>query len=231
VDCRPRPTTRPDGDEGRRSPDDPPRNSPQKLGRAPHQQSNQLTMHTRGIQSLPRLLPGMLPRLWTFALRLSGDRHDAEDLLQRACVRGLERAHQLQPGTAPLSWMFSIVQSMWINELRARNVRSRSGLEWNDNFLLTVADPAVRTPEETLLNGEIIAAVERLPEPQRNVMLLVAVEGLSYAEAAAMLDVPIGTIMSRLSRARQTVAAHFDGSDAPAKRLREEGSAIASIEE
>jgi len=120
---------------------------------------------------------------------------------------------------------------MWINELRARNVRSRSGLEWNDNFLLTVADPAARTPEETLLNGEIIAAVERLPEPQRNVMLLVAVEGLSYAEAAAMLDVPIGTIMSRLSRARQTVAAHFDGSDAPAKRLREEGSAIASIEE
>jgi RNA polymerase sigma-70 factor (ECF subfamily) len=128
----------------------------------------------------------------------------------------------LQPGTAPLSWMFSIVHSTWINELRARNVRSRSSMEWDDNFLETVADPDARNPEDMLLSGEIIAAVERLPEAQRIVMLLVAVEGLSYAEAADVLEVPIGTVMSRLSRARQTIGAQFgprdDAAASPPKR-------------
>lgn len=175
-------------------------------------------MSTADVETLPSLLPGMLPRLWAFSLRLCGNQHDAEDVLQRACVRGLERAHQLQPGTSPLSWMFSIVHSTWINELRARNVRSRSSMEWDDNFLETVPDPGARDPEAIVMSGEIIAAVERLPEAQRIVMLLVAVEGLSYSEAAQVLDVPIGTIMSRLSRARQTIGAQFGTREAPAAR-------------
>ncbi len=83
---------------------------------------------------LPSVLPEMLPRLWAFALRISRDKHDAEDLLQRACVRALERSHQLQPGTSPLSWMYSIVQSTWVNELRARNARGRSSMEWERQF-------------------------------------------------------------------------------------------------
>jgi RNA polymerase sigma-70 factor (ECF subfamily) len=162
---------------------------------------------------LPGLLPALLPRLWAFALRLSGDQHDAEDLVQRACVRALERAHQLQPDTSPLSWMFSIVHSTWINEVRARGVRSRWGMDWDDSLLDTVADSNMRTPEENVMNGQIIKAVEQLPETQRAVMLLVAVEGLSYGEAAEVLDVPVGTIMSRLSRARQAVGALFDQND------------------
>jgi RNA polymerase sigma-70 factor, ECF subfamily len=173
-------------------------------------------MSTVEVNDLGSLLPEMLPRLWAFSMRMCGNRHDAEDLLQRACVRGLERAHQLQPGTAPLSWMFSIVHSTWINELRARKVRSRSDMEWDDALLQTVPDPSVRTPEQYLLNAEIIMAVEQLPEAQRDVMLLVAVEGLSYAEAAKALDVPQGTIMSRMSRARQAIAARFaDNATAP----------------
>jgi RNA polymerase sigma-70 factor, ECF subfamily len=158
---------------------------------------------------LPSLLPEMLPRLWAFALRICGDRHDAEDLVQRACVRALERAHQLQPDTAPLSWMFSIVHSTWINELRARNVRARSGMEWDDDFLETVADPHARTPEQNVMNSQIVSAVQRLPETQRVVMLLVAVEGLSYKEAADTLGTPVGTVMSRLARARKTIASQF----------------------
>jgi RNA polymerase sigma-70 factor, ECF subfamily len=162
---------------------------------------------------LPGLLPSMLPRLWAFALRISGDRHDAEDLVQRACVRALERAHQLQPDTSPLSWMFSIVHSTWINEVRARGVRSRWGMDWDDSLLETIEDSNVRTPEQNAMNGQVIAAVERLPETQRVVMLLIAVEGLSYGEAAEVLGVPVGTIMSRLSRARQAVGALFDQND------------------
>ncbi|MBN3730246.1 RNA polymerase sigma factor [Burkholderia sp. Tr-20390] len=163
---------------------------------------------------LSAMLPAMLPRLWTFALRISGDRHDAEDLVQSACVRALERAHQLRPGTAPLSWMFSIVQSIWLNELRARSVRRRSGMDWDDDLLETVADPAAPTLEQQALDAQIVRAVQQLPEAQRVVMLLVAVKGLSYDEAAEALGVPVGTIMSRLSRARQTIGALFgDGKD------------------
>lgn len=162
---------------------------------------------------LANLLPQMLPRLWAFALRISGDQHDAEDLVQRACVRALERAHQLQPGTSPLSWMFSIVQSIWINEVRARNVRSRSGMEWDDAFLETISDPNTRTPEQNAMDGQIVSAVQRLPEAQRAVMLLVAVEGFSYSEAAEILNVPLGTVMSRLSRARQAIGALFSDRD------------------
>jgi RNA polymerase sigma-70 factor (ECF subfamily) len=101
--------------------------------------------------------------------------------------------------------MFSIVHSTWINEVRARSVRSRSGIEWDDSLLETVADPSAPGPELDALVREIIGAVERLPEAQRVVLLLVAVEGLSYSEAARLLGVPIGTVMSRLSRARQSV--------------------------
>jgi RNA polymerase sigma-70 factor (ECF subfamily) len=162
-------------------------------------------------EDLSSVLPDMLPRLWAFALRISGDRHDAEDLVQRACLRALERSHQLLPDSSPLSWMFSIIQSIWINELRARSVRSRSRLEWHDSFLETVADPYARTPEDDVMNRQIVSTVEQLPEAQRVVMLLVAVEGLSYSEAAQALGVPIGTIMSRLSRARQTIGALFSG--------------------
>ncbi|TKC86926.1 sigma-70 family RNA polymerase sigma factor [Trinickia terrae] len=165
---------------------------------------------------LPSMLPEMLPRLWAFALRIAGDKHDAEDLVQRACVRALERAHQLRPDTAPLSWMFSIVHTTWINELRMRSVRRRSSMEWDDGVLENVADPAGQTPETALMHGQIIDAVQRLPETQRVVMLLVAVEGLSYQEAADALGVPIGTIMSRLSRARQAIGAQFAARGGPA---------------
>jgi RNA polymerase sigma-70 factor (ECF subfamily) len=160
-------------------------------------------------EELSAMLPHMLPRLWAFALRLSKDRYDAEDLVQRACVRALERAQQLQPDTAPLSWMYSIVHSAWISELRARRVRRVARIDWNDDFMNDLPDPVDKGPEMQLIQTQIIGAVERLPDAQRMVMLLVAVEGLSYQQAADVLGVPIGTVMSRLSRARQAVGAMF----------------------
>ena len=154
-------------------------------------------------------LPALLPRLWRFALRLAGDRHDAEDLVQRACVRALERRSQLQPGTSTLSWLFSIVHSVWLNEVRARQIRSHGSMQWSEELADTVPDTGASNPEEYTLHQQVISAVEKLPDAQRTVMLLVAVEGLSYREAATVLDVPIGTVMSRLARARLTIGASF----------------------
>ena len=117
--------------------------------------------------------------------------------------------------------MFSIVYSVWLNEVRAQQTRRHGCIQWSEDLAETVADPAALSPETYTLHRQIISAVERLPEAQRAVMLLVAVEGLSYREAATALDVPIGTVMSRLARARQTIGELFvapmaDGSRASA---------------
>lgn len=163
----------------------------------------------RAEDGLSAALPALLPRLWRFALRLAGDRHDAEDLLQRTCLRALERRHQLRPGTSPLSWMFSIAHSVWLNEVRSRQIRNHASMQWNENLLETLADTSAPDPETDALHRQILGAVGRLPDAQRAVMLLVAVEGLSYREAAEALEVPIGTIMSRLARARLTIGEAF----------------------
>src|SRR5437764_12502219 len=91
---------------------------------------------------LPAVLPTLLPRLWRFALRLTQNQHDAEDLVQRACVRALERRNQLQAGTSTLSWLFSIVHSTWMNELRSRSIRSRGIMHRQDEVSDAFADPA-----------------------------------------------------------------------------------------
>ncbi|GAB2919895.1 sigma-70 family RNA polymerase sigma factor [Paraburkholderia jirisanensis] len=158
---------------------------------------------------LPGLLPGLLPRLLVFANRLSTNRHDAEDLVQLACVRALERSHQLDRESGVLNWMYTIVRTTWVNEVRTRAVRKRSGVEWDDELLNNIADPNAAPPEQTVFLHQMLGAVRRLPDSQRIVMQLIDVEGFSYQEAAKALDVRTGTIMSRLSRARQNIQEKF----------------------
>ncbi|CAB3769708.1 RNA polymerase sigma factor [Paraburkholderia solisilvae] len=156
---------------------------------------------------LPQLLPNLLPRLWGFALRLSGNRQDAEDLVQRTCLRALERQHQLKPDSSPHSWLFAIAHTIWLNEIRARGIRNRTHVAWDDALLEVIADPAAPSPETLVMHRQIVRAVAHLPHAQRTVLLLVAVEGFTYSEAAATLGVPIGTVMSRLARARRSIGA------------------------
>lgn len=169
-------------------------------------------------------LPGMLPRLWRFALRLTRNTHDAEDLLQRACVRALERRAQWKPHTAMHSWLFAVMHSIWLNDMRSQQLRARClSPQSTDGDLDWVADPAAVDPSSTLFFRELVAAVQALPDAQRSVMLLVAVEGLSYQEAADTLDIPIGTVMSRLFRARQTMGATF-GQQPSSRALASQGA-------
>lgn len=153
-------------------------------------------------------LPGELPRLWRFAIRLTRHREDAQDLVQRSCVRALERQHQWNPQTPALPWLYSIVHSIWLNELAARQLRLVGRVDF-DAAGDAVADLAAADPQMTLLYRQVVRAVEALPNPQRVVMLLVAVEGFSYREASDVLGVPIGTVMSRLSRARLAISERF----------------------
>lgn len=144
-------------------------------------------------------LPAHLTRLWRYGLVLSGDGSTAEDLVQATCVRALERSRQFKLGTRLDRWLFSILRSIWLNELRARRIRKGQGLVTAEEAL--VVDGA-RQIEMNILAAEVFTEVRALPEAQRETLLLVYVEGFSYREAAEALKVPIGTVMSRLAVAR-----------------------------
>ncbi|HYP37230.1 MAG TPA: RNA polymerase sigma factor, partial [Stellaceae bacterium] len=134
-----------------------------------------------------------------FARGLSGSVADADDLVQAACERALARQHQFQEGTRFDSWMFRIVQTIWIDQVRSRDVRKEDGDIAEDRL---GSDEPARRVEARLALDEVRRALDRLPPDQRTALLLVTVEGLSYKEAAEVVQVPVGTIMSRLARAR-----------------------------
>ncbi|WP_254440666.1 RNA polymerase sigma factor [Ruegeria sp. HKCCA6837] len=143
-------------------------------------------------------------RVWRFALALSGASDVADDLLQATCLRALERNHQATPHNRLDSWLMTICRSIWLNEVRSRSVRRAQALS------VTPEADLVATGSDTETNifvTEVFTQVMQLPEAQRETVLLVFVEGYSYREAAALLEVPIGTIMSRLSNARQKLKA------------------------
>lgn len=144
-------------------------------------------------------LVAVLPRLRRFARGLTGSSVEADDLVQAACERALARRHQFQEGTRFDSWMFRIVQTIWIDQIRSREVRKSDGDIGDDRL---GSDEPVRRVEARLTLAEVRRAVDRLTPDQRAALLLVTVEGLSYKEAAEVVDVPVGTIMSRLARAR-----------------------------
>ncbi len=156
-----------------------------------------------------------LTRLWRYALVLSRQRDVADDLVQATCVRALERAGQFAAGTRLDRWLFAILHSIWLNEIRSRRVRMGQGFVDADDAL--VFDGAHET-ETHILAGQVLKQVQALPEAQRTAVFLAYVEGLSYREVADVLDVPIGTVMSRLAAARAKLA---DGMGPPdgARRL------------
>jgi RNA polymerase sigma-70 factor, ECF subfamily len=165
-----------------------------------------------GVALLRETLPMVLPRLRRFARTLTRNVHDADDLAQVALERALLRAAQWrapasgatleQIETAVRSWMFGIVKNAWIDNRRAHQRERRVVI--GDDGMTEVADGSHSALEEGL---SIAAAMERLPEEQRLAVSLVLIEGLSYEEAAAIMEVPVGTLTSRLSRGREALAA------------------------
>ncbi|MCC3720166.1 RNA polymerase sigma factor [Rouxiella badensis] len=142
-----------------------------------------------------------LARLWRYAMVLSKKRDVADDLVQATCVRALERAQQIKEGSPIDRWFFSILHSIWINEVRAQQVRRGQGFVDIDELNAT----PVEFDNQRQAN-QVMQRVNQLPEAQRNAVFLVYVEGFTYQEAAQTLDVPVGTIMSRLASARLTLA-------------------------
>lgn len=142
----------------------------------------------------------LLPRLRRFALGLTADPHAADDLVQAGCEKALARRHQWQEGTRLDSWMYKIMQNLWIDQKR-RN----AGMIEADDEMQHLPDERDfdRAIEAQLTLEQVTRAMGALPPAMRSVLALVCIEGLSYKDAADVLEVPIGTVMSRLARARQ----------------------------
>lgn len=157
----------------------------------------------QGNQRFRQELVALLPRLRRFATSLAHDPAQADDLVQAACEKALSRRHQFSEGTRLDSWMYRIVQTTWIDELRAASRRRLQVVDCEASALELVPDHRPQQETEAILT---LAAVRRamatLPDQQQVVLALVCVEGLSYREAGDVLGVPIGTVMSRLARAR-----------------------------
>jgi len=144
-----------------------------------------------------------LARLWRYALVLSSSRDAADDLVQATCLRAIERADQFAPGTRLDRWLFAILRSIWLNEVRARRIREGGGFVEAEQALTF---DGVHDIEVNILTAEVLSALGRLPEAQRETALMVYAEGCTYAEAAETLGVPIGTVMSRLATVRAALA-------------------------
>jgi RNA polymerase sigma-70 factor (ECF subfamily) len=153
-------------------------------------------------------LVALLPRLRRFAYTLTGSVDEGDDVVQSALERALGRLDQWQEGTRLDSWMFRIIQNISIDRKRARRVRGES--EDPDLLAAVPGDDGRRTTEGVLTLEAVRRIVAELPEEQRTVLALVAIEGLSYREAADTLGVPMGTVTSRLARARQRIALRLE---------------------
>jgi RNA polymerase sigma-70 factor (ECF subfamily) len=162
----------------------------------------------RRLDRIRRQIVELVPRLRRFARSLAGNVADADDLVQDTVERALRNLHQWEDGTKLDSWMFRIARNVWIDKVRAAKVRNVAPLEDAED---QAAIDGSRAAEVRLSFVDTVRALAELPEEQRVVVALVAIDGMSYRDAAEVLEVPIGTLTSRLARARVAMAERVTG--------------------
>lgn len=159
---------------------------------------------TAPVEQIRDQIISLLPRLRRFARTITRDPHDADDLVQLSIERALLQSAQWRPDSRFENWMFGIIRHAWIDEARSRTRRDRVFLpeESSEN----VSDTTGESQTGLLALQDALAS---LPEEQRMAVALVLIEGLSYKEAADVLEVPIGTVTSRLARGREALQAQL----------------------
>ena len=167
-----------------------------------------------------------LPRLRRFARSLARDPDQADDLVQAARQRALERLDQVREGTRIDSWLYRIIYTRWIDKVRRGKTRSAHLVVMNGEDVPAAANAKSGKDMATVL--DIKSALAKLPAEHHAAITLVSVEGYSYEEAASVLDVPVGTVASRVARARsmlgRMMAQGRKGIRRPSRPLAGEGS-------
>jgi RNA polymerase sigma-70 factor (ECF subfamily) len=173
-----------------------------------------------GVGSRREAVAAEIPRLRRYARALSGDDGEADDLIQDTLERALARLHQWRDGENPRKWLFSILHNLYVDGLRRKSRRPpHVGLE---SLGMEQSAPAA----DGASGRDLDRALQMLSGEQRQVVLLVGLEGLSYAETADILEIPVGTVMSRLARGRDRLRTLMDygGGDrngrAPLRRVK-----------
>ncbi|MEP5759690.1 MAG: RNA polymerase sigma factor [Litoreibacter sp.] len=153
---------------------------------------------------LKRKMIVLLPRLRRFARTLTRSVPEADDLVQDVCLMALRKSQQWDPAQPLDRWLFRIMRNLWISEIRKRKVRFGEGhIPAEESTELVSTETGEAGVAVKQLHGKIAS----LPSELAAVLLLVSIEGYSYAEAAELLDIPVGTVMSRVHRARKSLAA------------------------
>ena len=150
-------------------------------------------------------LAQLLPRLRRFAHGLSRNPADADDLTQLTIERALRSHQQWQEGTRLDSWTYRIMRNLWIDTVRSRQRKEK--FEAPPEEAERIGEDIGAAIEASLDLQRVMAAMDRLPDEQREVVALILIEGFGYREAAEMLDLPIGTVSSRLVRGRTALLA------------------------
>jgi RNA polymerase sigma-70 factor (ECF subfamily) len=162
--------------------------------------------------SLAEEITVFIPRLRRYALALTGSRAQAEDLVQDTLERALSRFHLWRRGSNLRAWLFTIMHNLHANYVRGHQLEQKVAFE---ESLLEL--PAKAAQEERIEIRDLENALQKLPSEQREVLLLVALEEMSYREVAKVLDIPVGTVMSRLARARQRLRGLMRGGSGTAQ--------------
>lgn len=169
------------------------------------------------MSDMMQLVEPLIPALRRYARALLRDPADADDLVQDCLERAVSHWHQRRSDGDARTWLYAILHNLAVSQMRRRTRRgAHLPVEDAPEASLSVAP----NQDEGLRHRDLMAALDALPEEQRSVLLLVTVEGLSYAETARVLAIPTGTVMSRLSRARDRVIRLMDGETgaAPTRR-------------
>lgn len=161
----------------------------------------------------PHAIAPHIPRLRRYARALAGDQHAADDLVQDTLERAINKRHLWRPGSDLRAWLFTIMHNVFVNQLRNRQAHPEESL---DEELLAAASGS---PTPRLEIRDLETALALLAPDQREIVLLVGLEELSYAEAARVLDIPVGTVMSRLFRGRERLRQLLGGAQ-PAPPLK-----------
>ena len=163
------------------------------------------------LQPFESELVALLPRMRRFAHGLSRNPAEADDLTQATLERALRSRDQWQAGTQLDSWLYRIMRNLWIDMGRSKSRRLRH--EAPEEEAASIGDDPRESIEAWAELQRAMAAMQRLPDEQREVVALILVEGFGYREAAEMLDLPIGTVSSRLVRGRTALLAMLGAGD------------------
>ena len=144
---------------------------------------------------------GHLPRLRRFALAITGDAIEADDLVQETCLKALSNLNQFQAGTRLDSWLFRIAKNAWLDKIK--KVSSRTDHVDIDTAPELQDPTAQEVVEHRAALRDTSRAIAQLPEELSDLLILICIDGRSYEETAQMMELPIGTVMSRLARARR----------------------------